>query len=160
MSSDTFDEITIGVYQLATFFVKRVNGQRDRGTERDTHQIEINTMIHQVILPRLHIPRRTKVHPIHLAHLLDLLIRPRQANDLRMELLQIRAQHIRRIAHRITGDKHRQEETLVFRGVVDIVDNRGHFVQFVGTDIRAMCEAKVDLPTTIRTPSTISNNPG
>ena len=37
------------------------------------HQIKINTMIHQIIHPRLHSLRRTKIHSILLTNVFDLL---------------------------------------------------------------------------------------
>lgn len=78
--------------------------------------------------------------------MLHLLIRPRQPDNLRMELLQILAQDLGGIANRIAGDKHRQEEARVASRLVDLVDDLGHFVKFVRADIGAMRESEVDLP--------------
>lgn len=77
--------------------------------------------------------------------MLHLLIRPRQPDDLRMELLQIFAQDFRRVANRIARDKHRQEEARIASRLVDLVDDLGHFVKFVWADIGAMRESEVNL---------------
>ena len=70
-----------------------------------THQIEVYTMIHQIIHPRLHTLRRTEIHPVYLTHILDLLPCPRQAYKTRMELRQIMLQNSRRVSGRVTSDK-------------------------------------------------------
>jgi len=51
-----------------------------------THQVEVNAVIYQIILPRLDILRRRKVHPIRLARALDLIVRPRQAQNILMKV--------------------------------------------------------------------------
>ena len=115
-------------------------------------------MIHQIILPRLHILGRAKVHPVLLAHMLHLLVRPGQPGNARMELLEIIAQDVGGITGGIAGDEHGKEDILVLSRLVHFVDNRGHLIQFIRADIWTMREAKVDLSYHII--STISNLPG
>lgn len=107
-----------------------------------THKVEVNAVIHQIILPRLHIRRRRKVHPVRLAHILDLLPRPRHTQNILMELRQIPANHLRRIACRITRDEHISHDALAVL-LFDLVDHAGHLVQLLGADVWAVGEAKV-----------------
>jgi hypothetical protein len=100
-------------------------------------------MIHQIVLSGFHTARRTKVHPIRLARLLDLLIFARQANEVRMEFFQVFLEHLWIVARRVAGDHEREEHAAAFRN--NFVVHEGHFVEFVGTDIGAVREAEVDL---------------
>ena len=102
-------------------------------------------MIHQIILPRLHIPRGTEIHPILLAHIAHLLVRARQADDIVVELPQVVLQDLGRVARRITRDEHRQEDILALGLRLHVVDDGGHFVELVGADVGAVGEAEVDL---------------
>lgn len=99
-------------------------------------------MIHQIILPGLHIRRRRKVHPVRLANILDLLPRPRHAQDILVELRQIPANHLGGIARRIARDEHVPHDALAVL-LFDLVDHAGHLVQLLGADVRAVREAKV-----------------
>ena len=107
-----------------------------------THQVKVDTVIHQIILPGLNIRRRRKVHAIRLAHILDLLPRPRHAQNILMELRQIPANNLRRIASRIARNKHIPHDALAVL-LFDLVDHAGHLVQLLGADVRAVREAKV-----------------
>jgi hypothetical protein len=111
-------------------------------TRELTHQVKVNTVIHQIILPRLNIRRRRKVHAIRLAHILDLLPRPRHTQNIIMELRQIPLHHLRRIPRRVTRDENIPEDTLAVL-LFDGVDHAGHLVQLFGADVRAVREAKV-----------------
>lgn len=111
-----------------------------------THQIKVNAMVDQVILAGLDILRGAEVHAVHLAHMFYLLVRPRQADDVRMELVQIPPQNVRGVSRGVAGDEDWLEDAVAFRRVFDPVDDGGHFIQFVGADIRAMREAEIDLP--------------
>jgi hypothetical protein len=51
------------------------------------HNIKINAMIHQIVLPGFNILGRAKINPILLTHVLRLLVRPCQANNAGMELI-------------------------------------------------------------------------
>ena len=110
-----------------------------------THQIEVDTVVHEVILAGLHVPGSTKVHTVLLADVLDLLVRASQADDARVELLQILAQHLGRITDGIASDENGQENLLIPGSSLDLLDDLGHLVQLVGADIRAVSEAEVDL---------------
>lgn len=110
-----------------------------------THQIKVDTVVHEVILAGLHIPGSTKVHTVLLAHVLDLIVGTSQADDASVELLQILAQHLRRITDGIAGDENGHEDLLIPGSSLDLLDNLGHLVQLVGADIRAVSEAEVDL---------------
>ena len=128
-----------------------------------THQIKINTMIHQIIHPRFHPFRRTEINPILLTHVLNLLPRPRQPYYPGMELLQIALQHRRGIARWVAGDEERKERSSFaaawrvesrgtdtgIGGGGDEIDHFGELVEFFGADVGAVREAEVDLHASI-----------
>jgi hypothetical protein len=62
-----------------------------------------------------------------------------------MELLEVLAQHLGRVASRVAGDEDGQKHFIVLGLLFDLVDDLGHLVQLVGADIRAMRETEVDL---------------
>jgi hypothetical protein len=100
-------------------------------------------VIDQIILPRLHIRRRRKVHPVRLTHILNLLPRPRHAQNILMELRQIPPNNLRRIPRRVTRDEnipHNALTLLLFHSI----DHAGHLVQFLGADVWAVRETEVD----------------
>jgi hypothetical protein len=107
-----------------------------------THKVEVNTVVHQIILPGLHIRRRGKIHPIRLAHILHLLPRPRHAQNILMELRKIPTNNLRRIPRRVTANKHIPHNALAVL-FLDLVDHAGHLVQLLGADVRAVREPKV-----------------
>lgn len=102
-------------------------------------------MIHQVILARLHVLGRAEVDTVLAADVLDLLVGTGQADDARVELLQILAQNLWGIAGRIAGNEDRKEKLVVLGGLSDLVDDLGHLVQLVRADIGAVGKTKVDL---------------
>jgi hypothetical protein len=108
-----------------------------------THQVKVNTVIHQIVLPGLHTARRTKVHPIRLACLLNLLVFARQANEVWVEFFQVLLEHLWVVARGVAGDHEREEHAAAFRN--NFVVHEGQFVEFVGADIGAVREAEVDL---------------
>jgi hypothetical protein len=110
-----------------------------------THQVEVDTVIHEVVLPRLHILRGTEVHTVLLAHVLDLFVRASQTDNAGVELLQVLAQDLGGIADRIASNENRHKELLVLSSGLDLLDDLGHLVQLVRADIRAVSEAEVNL---------------
>lgn len=104
-------------------------------------------MIDKVILAGIHILGGTEVHTVLFAHILDLLVCTGQADDVGVELLQVLAQHLGGIAGGVTSDENGQEDILALGGGLDLVDDLGHLIQFIGTDIGAVSEAEVDLQT-------------
>lgn len=106
-----------------------------------THQIEVNTVIYEIILSFFHAARRAKIHPIRLAHIFNLLVRARQTNELGMKLFQILLEYRRRISCRIARNHHRQQNMPYLRNY--LVVHQTHLVELVGADVRAVCEAKV-----------------
>ena len=110
-----------------------------------THQIKVNTMIDQIILTRFYILRCTKVDPILLANMLNLLISTRQAHNPGVELLQVSAEDLGGISGRIAGDENRLEDFIALSLRLDTLNDGSHFVKLVRTDIRAVGEAEVDL---------------
>ena len=68
-----------------------------------THQIKINTVIHQVIHPGLRPFGRAEIDPVLLAHVLDLLPRARQAQDAWVEFCEVGFQDGGRVARGIAG---------------------------------------------------------
>jgi len=111
--------------------------------KRPTHEIEVDTMIHQIILPRFHIRRRRKIYPISLAGRLDLPPRARQAYQIGMEFLQVFLRHRRRISCRVASYEDRSHD--VAAGFFDEVDHLGHLVEFFGADVGTVCKSKIDL---------------
>lgn len=109
---------------------------------RLTHQVEVDAVIHQVILPRLHIRRGREVHPVRLAHILDLLPCAGHAQNIRMELCQIPSDNLRRISRRIARDEHILHDACAVL-LFDLINHAGHLVQLFRADIRAVGEAKV-----------------
>ena len=107
-----------------------------------THQIKVNRVVDQVILPRLHVRRRREVHPELLTRILDLLPLAREAQQVGMELSQVLLDDLRRVPRWITRNKDGQQDALavVF---LHIINHARHFVQFLGADIRTVREAKV-----------------
>lgn len=110
-----------------------------------THQVEVDAVVHKVILARLRILRRAEVHAVLLANVLDLLIGTSQAHNARMELLQVLAQDLGCVTGRIAGNEDREEKLVVLGGLPDLVNDLSHLIQLVRADIGAVGEAKVDL---------------
>jgi hypothetical protein len=102
-------------------------------------------MVHKVILARLHVLGCAEVDTVLTADVLDLLVGTGQADDARVEFLQILAQNLRGITSRIAGNEDRKEKLVVLGGLSDLVNDLGHLVQLVRADIGAVGEAKVDL---------------
>lgn len=100
-------------------------------------------MINQIILAGLDTRRRTKVDPIRLARILDLVVLARQADEVRMELCEIVLEHFGRVARGIACDHEGEQDFAALLG--DFVVHEGHFVEFVRADVRAVGEAEVDL---------------
>lgn len=100
-------------------------------------------MVHQIILSRFDIWRSGEVNSVRFTHILDLLPTSSQANQIRMELLQVRLQYGRGISCRITGDEYRQHD-IPFQLLLDDVNHLGHLVQLLGADVGAVCEAEID----------------
>lgn len=88
-------------------------GERIKGQEH-THQIEINTMIHQIIHPRFNPRRRAEIYPIGFAHLLDLLVCAREAEHRGVEFRQVGFQDGGGVACGVAGDDD-GEESRVWR---------------------------------------------
>lgn len=127
------------------------------------HQIEIDRVIDQVILPGLDPLRRAEIDPVLLAHVLDLLPTARDADDARVELGEVVFQHQRGVAGRVAGDEEGQHGggalgrggsarakggrgNAEFGGRgVDEVDDPGELVEFFRADVRAVGETEVDL---------------
>lgn len=112
-------------------------------------------MVDQIILAGLHILGGAKVDAILPANVLDLLVGTSQANNARVELLQVFTENLGGITGWITSDEHRKEDVLALGGLLDLFDNLGHLVQFIGADIRAMREAEVDLIFQKKAPSLV-----
>ena len=112
-------------------------------TTQHTHQIEVNAVINQVVLARLGILGRAKVHPIRLASILDLLVVARQPNEIRVELGQVFLEYARVVARGVACNHDGEEDVSAFGD--DFVVHEGHFVEFVGADVGAVGEAEVDL---------------
>ena len=131
---------------------------------RLTHQVEVNTMIDQVILPRFHPLRRTEIHPVLFTHIPHGLPRARQPDDPRVEFLQVALQHGRRVPGWVAGDEEGKERlargdgvrgSVVVGGFRDRVAARGgrgyevddlcELVELFRADVWTVCEAKVYL---------------
>lgn len=66
-------------------------------------------MIDQIIHSRLRPLGRAEVDPVRLAHVLDLLPRPRQPHERRVEFFQVCFQHRGRVAGWIAGDEEGED---------------------------------------------------
>lgn len=110
-----------------------------------THQIEVNTVVDQVVFARLDILGCTEVYPVLFADMLDLLVGAGQTTDIRVKFFEVFAQNLRSIADRIASNEHGKEQFVVSSSLLDLVDDLGHLVQFVGANIRAVRETKVNL---------------
>lgn len=110
-----------------------------------THQVEVDTVVNQVIFASLDIPGSTEVHPVLLADMLDLIIGTSQAHNTGVELLEVVAQNLRAVAGRVTGNEDRHEDLVITSSFVNLVDDLSHLIQLVRADIRAMRETEVDL---------------
>ena len=73
------------------------------------HQIEINTMIDQIILTLFDALRRTEINPIFLTHLLDLIPRSRQAYQSGVEFREVGLENRGRVARRVAGYEDGEE---------------------------------------------------
>lgn len=104
-------------------------------------------MVDQVVFSRFHVLRRTKVDPISFAHLLHLLVCACKTDDVRVEFSEVFPQHFRCITGRITGYENWTHDVGAIGGFFDLVDDGGHFVEFVGADVGAMRETEVYLET-------------
>ena len=120
LSSNRLDEIALGI-----------------------HQVEINTVVHQIILSLLHPLRRAEVYPIRLAHTLDLLPTPRQANQVGMELLQVFLEHGRGVARRVAGDEHGHHLRHVLGRRLHQINHPRHLIQLLRADVRTVAEPKI-----------------
>ena len=100
-------------------------------------------MIYEVVLPWLHATRRAKVDPVCFANALDLFVVARQANEVGVEFGQVLLEHLGVVARGVACDHYGKEDVAAFRD--DFVVHEGHFVEFVGANVRAVGEAKVDL---------------
>jgi len=115
------------------------------------HQIKIDTMIDQVILPLLRALGRREIHAIFLTHVFDLFPGAGEADDAGVEFGEVGFEHGGGVAGGVAGDKDGEEGGVGgVRGGerearVDEVDHAGHFVEFFGADVRAVSEAEVDL---------------
>ena len=139
LAANAFDEVALGVCTTALAIVHYTL------LKSLTHQVEVDTVVHQIVFARVHVLRCAEVHPVLLAHVLDLVVRASQADNISVELLEIRAQHFGGIASGIACNKDRQEDVLALGSLLHLVNNLGHLVQFVGADIRAVREAEVNL---------------
>jgi len=117
------------------------------------HQVEINTMIHQVVLTLLHVLRCRKINSVFLAYVLNLLPGTSETDNGRVELREVFGKNTRGIARWITCYEDGEEGWQGRRGFgrgekgrgVDKVDHLGHFVQFFRADVWTMGESEVDL---------------
>jgi hypothetical protein len=100
-------------------------------------------MIDEIVLALLDHTRRAKVHPVRLAHILDLVVRARQADEIRVEFLQVLLEHLGIVARGVACDHEREQHGAAF--FRHFVVHEGHFVELIGADVGAVCEAEVDL---------------
>jgi hypothetical protein len=110
------------------------------------HQVEINTVVDEVVLALLDALGGREVHPIFLAHLFDLVPGARETNEVGVELGEIGSQHGRRVTRGVAGDEDGQQRRGGGRGRgAHDIDHAGHLIELFGADIRAVREAEIDL---------------
>jgi hypothetical protein len=110
------------------------------------HKVEIDAVVDEVVLARLHALRRREIHAICLAHIFDLLPGPREADQIGVELGKVRAQHGRCVAGRVAcyeDGHHRGSRLGDF--VAHDVDHASHLVKLFRADIWAVGETEVHL---------------
>lgn len=110
------------------------------------HQVEINAVIHEIVLARLHALRGREVHAVCLAHILDLLPGAREPDEVGVEFGEVGAQHGGCVAGRVAGyeDGQQRRSTTRDSGAHD-VDGASHLVKLFGADIWAVGEAEIYL---------------
>jgi len=135
--SNCLHKITFRIYALSAFIPLHSH------LVKLTHQIKVNTVIHEIILARLDTTRRAKVHAVRLAHVLDLFVRARQADKVRVKLVQIVLEHLRLIARRVACNHDREQDSATLLDY--FVVHEGHFVEFVRANVGAVGEAEIHL---------------
>lgn len=136
VATNSFDKVTLGIYFQVNFIFS------DSTVVQLTHKIEVNAVIHQVVLARLDIRRRGEINSVRLASLLHLLILSRQPQHIIVELLQIALHDFWRVPRGIACDEHGQHGVPVL--LLDVVNHAGHLVQLFRADVRAVGEAEID----------------
>ena len=102
-------------------------------------------MIHQIILSWFQILRCTKIYSILFAHILHLLIRPRQPDDVLVKLREVFSQHLWSVARWIARNEDRKHDGSVVRLGTHNVNYGSHFIKLIRTYIRTVGEAEVQL---------------
>jgi len=87
---------------------RKIEEGQGKGKQR-THQVEIDTMIHQIIHPRRRPLRRAEVDAVFSAHVLDLLPGAREADDRGVEFGEVAVQHGGRVPCGIAGYEDGEE---------------------------------------------------
>jgi hypothetical protein len=100
-------------------------------------------MVDEIILALLDHTWRAKVHPVRFAHLLDLLVRARQPNEIRVEFLQVLLEHLGVVARWVACNHEREQDGAAL--LDHFVVHESHLVELVRADIGAVREAEVDL---------------
>lgn len=130
-------------YQLRSLLRTVLPSQSLHEVTLGTHQIEVDAVVHQVVFSGRCVARCAKVHPVRLAHGLDVVVGTRQPNKFGVELGQILLQLRGAVARGIARHKYAIKFARDF--LVDRVMHDGHLVEFFGANVRAVSEAKVDL---------------
>lgn len=120
-----------------------LSAQRLHKVALGVHQVEVYAVVYQIVLTRSHVLGRAKVHSVRLAHVLDLVVCARQADEGGVEFGQVLLQHLGGVAFRVTGDEDGQDGAGALG--LDQIKHAGHLVEFLRADIGAMGEAKVNL---------------
>lgn len=105
------------------------------------HQIEVNTMIHQIVLSGLELRWSREIYSILLASILYLIILSCQAYNIIMKLLEVWFQYCRLVASRIAGYHNWEKNIATIR--FDSINHVGHLIKFIGTYIGAVCETEI-----------------
>lgn len=66
-----------------------------------THQIEVDGMVHEIVLPGLDVRRRREVYSIGLANVFDLIPCPCQSKKILVELSQVSPHDLGGVSRRI-----------------------------------------------------------
>lgn len=130
-------------YQLRSLLRTVLSSQSLHKIALGAHQVKVDAVVHQVVLPGRRVARRAKVHSVRLAHGFDVVVGPCQTNELWMELGKVLLELRGTIARRIAGHKYAVQ--LSRKLLLDRVKHDGHLVEFFGANIRAVSEAKIDL---------------
>lgn len=107
------------------------------------HEVEVDAVVHQVVLSGLNVLRCAEVDAVLLAEVLNLIVCTSQANKLVVELAEVFLERLWCITSRVAGNEDGEKCAggLLFHNV----QHGRHLIELFGADIGASGKAKIDL---------------